>query len=399
MKVLFLCPFDPLIFENKLHFVSKPTLIFGPWIINTINLLKNADGLELSVVAAYSNIKHDIDFIEEGIHFYFLSQRVPFLKRGYPHVVKHLSKYILLRQKVKKVIREVNPDIINLHGTEHDLACCMKYIKEIPKLITIQGFIHLALKYESRPGYFLKNKAGIEWQIFKKEKYFGIRGEYMKEIISGYNPNAVYFNFDYPSDISELLNKPVEERIVKYDLVFFARINKIKGIEDLLDALSILKSKNKIYSLQIIGPCEVDYLEFLNRKISNLGLNGNVLIKGIIPDRQLLFKKVSESKISVLPVYEDVIPGTIIEAIALGIPVITYRTGAIPDINLCKEGVLIVDRGNVFQLADAIDRLNKDTKLQEKLRKNSLEWLKIRLNNDKIKENILNIYKDILANN
>ena len=53
-------------------------------------------------------------------------------------------------------------------------------------------------------------------------------------------------------------------------------------------------------------------------------------------------------------------PGTIIESMLLGLPVISYNTGGIPDLNRNGENVILVEQGDKDKLSAEIIKLLKN---------------------------------------
>lgn len=76
------------------------------------------------------------------------------------------------------------------------------------------------------------------------------------------------------------------------------------------------------------------------------------------------------------PLKLDVISGTIIEAMILGFPVITYKTTGTPYLNKYGEAVLISDIDDVNSLANNMLRIMKEPELVQKMLNNSKILLK-----------------------
>ena len=69
----------------------------------------------------------------------------------------------------------------------------------------------------------------------------------------------------------------------------------------------------------------------------------------------------------IVPSRDEVAPMVILEAMALGKPVVAARVGAIPEIVLDGETGLLFDSGDAAQLAAALERLRADRVLRERL--------------------------------
>jgi glycosyltransferase involved in cell wall biosynthesis len=64
-------------------------------------------------------------------------------------------------------------------------------------------------------------------------------------------------------------------------------------------------------------------------------------------------------------------PHTVVEALAVGTPVIATRTGGVAEVVRDGENGLVVEPGDVDALAEAIERFVGDAELAERLRANA----------------------------
>jgi glycosyltransferase involved in cell wall biosynthesis len=203
----------------------------------------------------------------------------------------------------------------------------------------------------------------LEEKIIRKLKYFGLAGEYAADFIKSINPNAQIFRYNCPYAKTIIDYYPKKQ----YDLIYFATLAKMKGIEDLIIAISIIKSQKPDISLCVIGRGEDDYCNYLNEWIKHLKLERHIIFKGFFNNQEELHNEVAKSRISVLPTYNDRMPGTIVESMMLGVPVISYKVGGVPDFNKSQENIILVERGNIENLAKEIMRLLDDPERQKKL--------------------------------
>jgi glycosyltransferase involved in cell wall biosynthesis len=102
-------------------------------------------------------------------------------------------------------------------------------------------------------------------------------------------------------------------------LVYLGRLHPKKGIENLLEAVSMLGDLR--WSLAIAGTGEADYTASLRGKIAALGLAGQVTLLGQVigPDKQAALEN---SDLAVFPSYTENFGIVVAEALAHGVPVI-----------------------------------------------------------------------------
>jgi glycosyltransferase involved in cell wall biosynthesis len=134
-------------------------------------------------------------------------------------------------------------------------------------------------------------------------------------------------------------------------VLFFARLSPAKGIPDLLQAWHGLEDRRG-YELHIHGFGEVGYRDFLEAKVNQLGLAGDVKILGPLYGEEK-WRKFRTSSIYVLPSYNENFGITVAEALSAGLPVITTR--ATPWGHLAKRGLGWIVENDIGQLRRALN--------------------------------------------
>jgi glycosyltransferase involved in cell wall biosynthesis len=147
-----------------------------------------------------------------------------------------------------------------------------------------------------------------------------------------------------------------------YDVVFFARIDRDKGIEDLLRAIAIIKKDKPDIKVCVIGG---GYVARLKKHYPEL--SGNVTWAGCLQAQADVHQVAASARISVLPTYHDIIPGTIIESLFLKLPVVAYDVGSIHEVNDHDEVITLVKKGDVEGLAKAMLNLLDDEARQKEI--------------------------------
>lgn len=118
-------------------------------------------------------------------------------------------------------------------------------------------------------------------------------------------------------------------------MVFSGRVTKEKGVSELIDVMIQLKQYEKI-KLLIIGSSfygdatrEDSFIRTLKQKAETI--KSRILFTGYIPYSQMpQYLKISD--IAVIPsLWDDPCPNTVLEAQAMGLPIITTRRGGIPE--------------------------------------------------------------------
>ncbi len=152
-------------------------------------------------------------------------------------------------------------------------------------------------------------------------------------------------------------------------LVSIGRCIEKKGFADLIDACALLRDRGLDFECAIIGGGPLE--EPLRARIAERGLQGTVSLSGPQPQEEIR-RLLSEARVFVLACATepdggmDTLPTVIIEAMAAGLPVVSTRLAAVPE--MVAHGVtgLLVDQKQPHQLADALETLLRDPTLGER---------------------------------
>lgn len=120
-----------------------------------------------------------------------------------------------------------------------------------------------------------------------------------------------------------------------YRILFLGRIDKDKGIFELLDAANILKQSSTFdFIVEIVGDGAISNI--VKDKVKELGIQDNIRFYGPIYDADKIRERYINADIFVLPTYHEGFPRTLYEAMIFGTPIITTFVGTIP--GLMKDG-------------------------------------------------------------
>jgi glycosyltransferase involved in cell wall biosynthesis len=395
IKVVWICHFS----NQEIQNILKPLKKIGemaPWIPSLAKIFEDQDIIELNIISPHEYISKYKQVKLRGIHYHFFNAHIPLWGRHWPGILKiddwtdfRLNKFI-----VKKIVKKIKPDIIHLQGAENAYysSTIFQFKNEYPILITLQGFLHKVSS--TNPNKQIKKKIECELNIYKTFKHFGYRTTTMGQVVKEINPDIVLHKHGYGIKVS--VNNINTVNYKKYDLVFFAAITRIKGIEDLFKAISLLKINKSDIKALIIGKANNDYLIMLKELTNSLGIENNITWAGFLPTQQDVHNAALDAKICVLPVQYYMIPGTIIESMLLKIPVVSYNVGSIHEINEKEEVIALVEKDNIAGLVEAISRLLNDEELyRERAEKGYIRAIEI-LDNNNVLDDLLLAYNDVI---
>jgi glycogen synthase len=185
-------------------------------------------------------------------------------------------------------------------------------------------------------------------------------------------------------DIGALSAEPV--------LLYHGRVDRRKGVMELIDAFHHLRSTGRKLRLIVsgIGPD----VEDVRSRVAELGLGDAVEMTGHA-DYFAAAEVYRCGDIFVSPTYSEGFSNTILEAMASGLPIVS--TNAVGVVDCLTDGLnaLLVEPRDVGGLAHAIARLLDDEPLRRRLAHQSLEEVRSLYSWHAIGRRIQQIYRDL----
>lgn len=419
IRVFVICHFSNQGIRNRL-ILDDSCLYhdFAVWISDKISAFEKRDEIELHIVSPHKGMKRSRqEFVLNGVHYYFFNAGKSLGKliktsliyalyrvqnKTYKNLVQLLNYaystvyYLPQRYYVKKLVSRTKPDIIHLYGAENPYYSSTIIGLEKtgkPICVTIQGMVSSS-EYVGQRMVYDYYRERLEIDIHQRFSYYLLGPEHYDSLISQ-NPKAQCFLY---LGIRTINIDPMKEHVAKdFDFVFFARIVKSKGIEQLLKAISILKADYPNIQLAVMGPSTDTYLTQLKELCDSYRISSNVKFMGHISKREDLFKEALRAKIYVLPTLFEGLATSAVEAMLLGLPVVTYATGGMPLLNNNGENVLMSETGDINGLVLNMKRLLDNPEYADKLSKRGQEFAKLTFAEETNTNLIIRQYKAILS--
>jgi glycosyltransferase involved in cell wall biosynthesis len=150
-----------------------------------------------------------------------------------------------------------------------------------------------------------------------------------------------------------------EERVKRYDLVTVARLVPWKGLEELVGLAAAAG-----WSLRIVG--EGPLRPVLERRVREAGAGGRISLAGHV-GREQVPAEILKAKVFVLNSRYEGLPHVVLEAMALGVPVVATAAGGTPEaLRDTLEGYL-VPVGDTGLLRSRLAELLADEALRKRL--------------------------------
>ena len=198
-------------------------------------------------------------------------------------------------------------------------------------------------------------------------------------------------------DLKLYNNFSIDKSKVYHDdfrIVFVGRISQDKGVEVLLQTISIVKSKiDKKINLYLIGTAiNSEYLNYIQNLCKTLDIANNVCFLGYKNAKEVSFLFFN-SDVAVVPSFGETFGKVVIESMAAKTPVICSDIGGLSE--LVKHGFngLKFPVGNVKQLSKCILDLYYNKELYSKIVDNAYEYVSKNFNISVVLDDLEKIYK------
>lgn len=152
-------------------------------------------------------------------------------------------------------------------------------------------------------------------------------------------------------------------------VLYVGRFDPGKGLRELVKAHKLVLQRDDV-ELLLVG--DGSLRDELEDTVAKLGTADQVTFTGAVPHQEV-HRYYAAADVFCLPSHSEGFGLGNIEAMACGIPVVTTRVGAIPEYIDHEENGLLVPRGDVNALCDAIGSLIRDPEFRETLAASALE--------------------------
>lgn len=162
----------------------------------------------------------------------------------------------------------------------------------------------------------------------------------------------------------------------KETLIIFcgARLTPKKGQLDLLQAAAIIKSKGVNVEVRLAGEdmgADKWYTNKLKSVAQELGLSDSLKLLGTISEAQV-YDELHNAHVFVLASYAEGMSVAVMEAMGIGVPVVTTNVDGLPDLVTDHKTGLIISPGDIDALANKILYLVEHPEFALEITKNAM---------------------------
>jgi glycosyltransferase involved in cell wall biosynthesis len=259
-----------------------------------------------------------------------------------------------------------------------------KNIKAIDYLFNTVGHTSPHLKYKNAfDAIFCENKEVSLWA----ENIAGWKKTCIHQIRSGIDLDL----YKPKQKNNTLLNQP---SIKKTDFVvgYFGRLSEEKGPDIFLEIAKICQTplfKNVKFIMTGSGPMQDDIIS-----LSQSFKKKNFYYLGLVDDTS---QYISSCDIVLLPSRQDGRPLIVLEALALGIPVIANNIGGLSELIQHRNSGYLVDENNISTFSNYILALSLDRNMLNKMKRNARQFAIQYLDANKCNKVFANSLKKLIS--
>lgn len=303
-------------------------------------------GKEVHIIVL--NLDHDVNthLLRESVQVHSLN--VSRLRYAAPAMLRYIRKtrpeflfifgneMAIILNKMRKlhlvntpiVLRVLNNVEITLSKEDHVSPVVEKYLKREQK--QLRDMEHVIAQCDGMRNMLLKNK------LVEKDRLTTVYNPVSKELVDKTDAVRVPFGKRNPDRVREV--------------VFIGRIDPQKNPKHLLQAFAHAKERYPDMLLRMVG--DGNLTENVKEWIRELGLTESVILDGIRRDMEHVY---GNADMIVLSSEYEGMPNCLIEAIACGVPIVSYDCPLGPA-EIVVDGVngYLVEYNNIEQLGEKI---------------------------------------------
>jgi glycosyltransferase involved in cell wall biosynthesis len=313
---------------------------------------------------------------------------------------------LLCRAALGKLIRQLKPEVVHTHSSKAGiLGRSAAWAERVPAVVhTIHGLpFHVGnwgwinrayVASERRAARRCHKLIGITQAMCDAFLAQGIgRAEQFEVVPSGIDlsqfDSARIERID-PQVVRRRLGIPADAPVIG----IVARLDRLKGQDDLLDVLPRLVSRHPALRLLLVG--EGWHGEALRQRVRRMGMTNRVIFTGLVPPGQVI-ELLRAMDVMALPSHQEGQGRTLVEALLCGTAVAGYDVGGIGEV--CIEGRTgrLVQPGDRDRLAQCLDELLGDPVGRRALAMQGRRYVAERFDSRKMVADLERIYRQVLS--
>ncbi len=335
-KVAILASFPAWIITDK---VPNPGGHYAVWLVALFEqFCRQEIPYEIHWISFHKGLKHEIHIEKYGQYFHFLPTGSLMLS--------HFSLYFLSSLKVRRLLKEIKPDIIHSWGTETRYAWIARKLP-MPKILSMQGMLTAYVQRADMPD-FVKRQAFLERHTLKHFSLITAESEWGVERCRELAPDTEIQRWEYAANDK-----------------FYKTVRNLSKTPSCLIAGSDTHVKNVPCAIAAFSKPELRHIKLYMAGVAKdayPSLPDNVIPLGRV-SHDTVAQLLSETWCLVHPSLADTCPNIVKEARVMGVPaIVTEECGAKQYIETGQSGYIIKCRdanalaASVLEVTESAER-------------------------------------------
>jgi len=233
-------------------------------------------------------------------------------------------------------------------------------------------------------------KRYVKWIYSLADKTILLTDGWQKWFKNTINTNESMVLYNGVKSYYDIDSLPVNNR--ENIILFLGRLNKKKGIYDLLYSFQEVIVNVPDATLKICGDGEIEECKQL---ANQLNIANNVHFLGWV-DEEEKFQLLNQAKIYILPSYFEGLPMGMLEAMSAGIGIIATNVGGVPEAVKHEESALLIDAGSQEKISESIVFLLQNSDKVKELGENARDVFLKKFDIKNIVQELKKIYLKLL---
>jgi len=347
-------------------------------------------GPNLNATSGISNVVNN--WLEVGLDKRVDLKYIPTLKHFVPgrlfrKFFEALQAYLILLNLDRNAV-----DIIHIHFST-GMSFYRKYI--ISKIAMLKGFKIVIHLHSSSFHEYYENSGKLRKKLihifFNQSDLVFVLSEHWKEYCAQFCTKSKLKVLNNGASTTKFFRRRKTERFV-INIACMGRLGKRKGTYDLIEAFERLCLEHSNLKLVLGGDGDV---ERVRKIVRDKQLEDRIEVPGWVSGNKKIeiFQK---ADIYVLPSYNEGMPGSVLEAMAVGTAIISTSVGGIPEIVQNHINGYLIRPGDIEALYSRLKTLVSNSPLRNRMATESRRIIQEKFEITLIVDQLLSHYKDIL---
>lgn len=299
--------------------------------------------------------------------------------------------------KIKKIINQINPDIVHTHASlSARIAaklyknCKIIYTKHCDFPISSKYKYTIFRKINKLINESLTNKIIATSEMAKENLIMqGIDAHIIEVVLNGVD-GFKETSLEEKKELRKKYKIDENEIVVGY----LARVEELKGHKYLIEAMNIINQRNPKNKFKLLLMGSGTYEETAKELVKSLELEDKIIFTGFINDVEKMLNIVD---IQVNASYlSETTNLSLLEGMSLGIPSVATACGGTSKMIEDWKNGLLVEKANSLALADGIEKIVENQEKFDKMKEISKQIFKERYTSKVQTSNIERIYESMV---